>query len=109
MASRSTLRRAVLNLKMGTKDTCTATAAVSDDPRSCRRMYSATRRLHNYLPMVLETTPRGERAYDIYSRLLRVTKLHLYSLLFALNHIVNSVYPRIFVDPRVKLVDFARP
>lgn len=37
------------------------------------REYSSTRRAEmNYLPMVLESTPRGERAYDIYSRLLRV-------------------------------------
>lgn len=38
-----------------------------------RRAYSSTRRAENYLPMVLESTPRGERAYDIYSRLLRVS------------------------------------
>lgn len=38
-----------------------------------RKGYSSTRRVEmNYLPMVLESTPRGERAYDIYSRLLRV-------------------------------------
>lgn len=41
---------------------------------SRRRSYSSTRRVENYLPMVLESTPRGERAYDIYSRLLRVSQ-----------------------------------
>lgn len=42
--------------------------------RRTRREYSSTRRVEmNYLPMVLESTPRGERAYDIYSRLLRVS------------------------------------
>ena len=41
-----------------------------------RRAYSSTRRVENYLPMVLESTPRGERAYDIYSRLLRVSSRH---------------------------------
>lgn len=42
-------------------------------PSSGRKAYSSTRRVEmNYLPMVLESTPRGERAYDIYSRLLRV-------------------------------------
>lgn len=33
--------------------------------------YRSTTPVQNYLPMVLESTPRGERAYDIYSRLLR--------------------------------------
>ena len=42
-------------------------------PGTRREQYSSTRRAEmNYLPMVLESTPRGERAYDIYSRLLRV-------------------------------------
>ena len=27
--------------------------------------------LNNLVPMVVEQTPRGERAYDIYSRLLK--------------------------------------
>ena len=27
--------------------------------------------LNNLIPMVVEQTPRGERAYDIYSRLLK--------------------------------------
>eukprot|EP00752_Nemacystus_decipiens_P005125 g4650.t1 len=41
-------------------------------PGTRRERYSSTRRVEmNYLPMVLESTPRGERAYDIYSRLLR--------------------------------------
>lgn len=41
--------------------------------RRTLREYSSSRRAEmNYLPMVLESTPRGERAYDIYSRLLRV-------------------------------------
>ena len=28
-------------------------------------------RIHNLIPMVIEQSGRGERAYDIYSRLLR--------------------------------------
>lgn len=35
--------------------------------------YRSTTPVQNYLPMVLESTPRGERAYDIYSRLLRAS------------------------------------
>ncbi|CBJ26066.1 ATP-dependent Clp protease, proteolytic subunit ClpP [Ectocarpus siliculosus] len=46
--------------------------AAAKNSRIAFRAYSSTRRVEmNYLPMVLESTPRGERAYDIYSRLLR--------------------------------------
>src|SRR6204780_5223984 len=39
--------------------------------RSQRRPHSMTTRALNLVPMVVEQTARGERAYDIYSRLLK--------------------------------------
>lgn len=83
MPLRSVLPRALLRLSSATVARKTAAdvsvnvcnvnvcnAGISSGIR--RRPYSSTRRSENYLPMVLESTPRGERAYDIYSRLLRV-------------------------------------
>lgn len=45
-----------------------------------KRRYSSTRPIESYVPMVLESTPRGERAYDIYSRLLRVRRRFVHDL-----------------------------
>lgn len=83
MLLRSAYSRISARLLPGATPGCTAAAAVAASagvsvgaptttPGGRRRVYSSTRRVENYLPMVLESTPRGERAYDIYSRLLRV-------------------------------------
>ncbi|CAM9248133.1 unnamed protein product [Pylaiella littoralis] len=57
---------------MGVRDTfCRTSGALPSSISSNNRGYKSTSRVMNYLPMVLESTPRGERAYDIYSRLLR--------------------------------------
>lgn len=36
-----------------------------------RHLHSSSRCLHPLIPMVIEQTGRGERAYDIFSRLLK--------------------------------------
>uniref|UniRef100_H3AG32 ATP-dependent Clp protease proteolytic subunit n=2 Tax=Latimeria chalumnae TaxID=7897 RepID=H3AG32_LATCH len=38
---------------------------------ACRRIHLSSTRFHPLIPIVVEQTGRGERAYDIYSRLLR--------------------------------------
>jgi hypothetical protein len=39
--------------------------------RSARKLLTQHGRPYSLVPMVIESTPRGERAFDIYSRLLR--------------------------------------
>jgi Protease subunit of ATP-dependent Clp proteases len=41
------------------------------DIRTASHMRDAYHELANLVPMVVETTSRGERAFDIYSRLLK--------------------------------------
>nr|WP_051463952.1 ATP-dependent Clp endopeptidase proteolytic subunit ClpP [Leptolyngbya sp. PCC 6406] len=43
----------------------------SSTPQSVTSIYSAAHQTRNMLPMVVEQSGRGERAFDIYSRLLR--------------------------------------
>jgi ATP-dependent Clp protease protease subunit len=45
--------------------------------------------LHNIIPHVIETTPRGERAYDIYSMLLKERIIFLGTPIF--DQVANSV------------------
>lgn len=42
----------------------------STKPLLCRS-FGTTRSVHGFVPMVIDNTGRGERAYDIYSRLLK--------------------------------------
>merc|ERR1712004_914186 len=39
--------------------------------KSCKRNLSLTQQKNLYVPIVVEQSGRGERAYDIYSRLLK--------------------------------------
>ncbi|CAN0210638.1 unnamed protein product [Scytosiphon promiscuus] len=74
MLLRSIRPRAFMRLGGAAPAAASAPAAVAseNDFQRTTRSYSSTRRAEmNYLPMVLESSPRGERAYDIYSRLLR--------------------------------------
>ena len=55
----------------------------------------------NLVPMVVEQTARGERAYDIYSRLLKERVVFIVGPVE--DHMANLVVAQLlFLDPRIR-------